>query len=275
MPSCSVSCMLSSFCTSCDLSSCKPLINYNSKPHCLYRKFNQLNKSLSGKLPLVGFLLEGVAIHMYHCTSSSDGCYHLRSVLLIELFRRVVCRDYESRVVKRNSCSFALSVASISIHPYLEIVAEARWVVVVKQDSLLTSVAIEPFVLCFKIDIGIFISGISGFSNSGRSPNPYPSDIWGLCCLSGGDLVGVNVLLKRQVSVESDKSLGHRFFCSNLEQLLVLLRLRTFLVKLSGLEAKLPGSLQACLLFKTIGGSSIVILDWLEVGLLTKLLECA
>jgi len=89
--------------------------------------------------------------------------------------------------------------------------------VILKKDGLLISVAIPPFVLGLKVDIGEVFSGISRLSDSGRTINPYPADIFGDVWLRSGDLVGVYVLLKLKVFVETDKALCHGFLRSDLE----------------------------------------------------------
>lgn len=88
---------------------------------------------------------------------------------------------------------------------------------VIKKDGLLVSVTIPPFVLGLKIDVGVMLAGISGLSNSGRTVNPDPADIFGDVRLGSGDLIGVYVLFKLKVSVETDKPLCHGFLCSDLE----------------------------------------------------------
>jgi hypothetical protein len=44
----------------------------------------------------------------------------------VELFDTVVACDYEVVMLKRKCASLELSVARVSIHPYLEEVTEAR-----------------------------------------------------------------------------------------------------------------------------------------------------
>lgn len=118
---------------------------------------------------------------------------------------------------------------------------------IIKESGLLCSVAVPPLVLRLEVDIGECISGITRLSDSRWSPNPYPSDILGDMSWDRSDLVDVNILLKGKVSLQRYESLIHGGLCSDLEELLVLVRLGTLLVELSGFESKLPRSLETCL----------------------------
>lgn len=128
------------------------------------------------------------------------------------------------------------------------------------------SVAVPPLVLRLKVDIGECISGITRLSDSRRSPNPYPSDILGDMSWDRSDLVGVNILLKGKVSLQRYESLSHGLLCSDLEELLVLFRLGTLLVELSGFESKLPRSLETCLLLEAIVGCSIILFYYFKMS---------
>lgn len=67
---------------------------------------------------------------------------------------------------------------------------------ILKKDGLLVSVTIPPLVLGLEIDVGEVLTGIARLSYSRGTPNPDPTDILGDVGVSGGDLVGVDVLLE-------------------------------------------------------------------------------
>jgi len=79
--------------------------------------------------------------------------------------------------------------------------------VVIQEDGLLCSVAIPPFVLGLEVDVGVVLSGVARLSNPWWSPNPYPSDIFGDIGGDSSNLVGVDVLLERQISIDAYESL--------------------------------------------------------------------
>jgi len=63
---------------------------------------------------------------VYDLAATLDCSNHLWAVFLVELLDRIVARYDHCFVLKRSSCSLAFSVARVSVHPYLEIVAETR-----------------------------------------------------------------------------------------------------------------------------------------------------
>ncbi len=162
--------------------------------------------------------------HVDNLAPPSYGSNHFRSVFFVELLNRVVTGHHEDLVLQRSCSSFAFSVTWISVHPNLEIVAETSRVVVVEKDSFLIRIPVEPFVLGLEVDVLVMLSGISGLAYSWWSPNPHPSDIFGDVGHGSGDSVGVDSLFEGKVSVDTDKSLSHGFFCADFQQFLVLIR---------------------------------------------------
>jgi len=64
--------------------------------------------------------------HVNHFASSLNSRYHSVSLDSVDLFDTVVAGYNEVVMLKRKCASLELSVARVSIHPYLEEVTEAR-----------------------------------------------------------------------------------------------------------------------------------------------------
>jgi len=60
-----------------------------------------------------------------HLASSLDGVYHSDSLIFEELVYAVVRGNHEVVVLQGNRTSLKLSITRVSVHPNLEIVAEA------------------------------------------------------------------------------------------------------------------------------------------------------
>lgn len=93
---------------------------------------------------------------------------------------------------KRDHSSFDLTGCSIFVSPELEVVSQARIVMVVDEDIMLSSISVPPFRLRLDVEIRIIRSCVVGFSNARWSVDPYSSDC----------VVGVGGLLVDLVKVD-------------------------------------------------------------------------
>lgn len=124
--------------------------------------------------------------------SAFEGCDHFLARVLIQVPNGIVRGYYNISVHKRDHSSFDLTGCSILVCPELEIVSQARIVVVVDEDIVLASVSIPPFALRLDVEIRIILSCVVGFSNARWSVDPYSSDC----------VVGVGGLLVDLVKVD-------------------------------------------------------------------------
>lgn len=72
---------------------------------------------------------------------SELGCLGL---ICVELTNGEVGGNYKVSVQKRDSCSFVFTGTSILVCPSLEVVLQARIIVVIEEDIVLASVSVPP-----------------------------------------------------------------------------------------------------------------------------------
>lgn len=144
---------------------------------------------------------------------------------------------------------------------------------IVEKDSLLTCVSIKPLVLRFGEDVFKVISGVPRLSNSRGSPNPNPSEIFGLCGLERSKFEGVKGLLKLEVITGWFQSLSNCFLGSHLDDLGVSTGEVSLYISLSGLNSKRPWACQSGLLLVAIVIGSIIKFNKFEMGVFTLGLE--
>jgi len=81
---------------------------------------------------------------------------------------------------------------------------KAVCVQVIDDDCFLAGVSVPPLVLCFEIGTRVISSCFMGFTHSWWSPNPGPSDIWGVRDLERIKLVAIDALFDLDVLLDMD-----------------------------------------------------------------------
>lgn len=150
---------------------------------------------------------------------------------------------------------------------------KATGVVVVKENSFLTEVAVPPLALGLEEVIRIMLSCVSGFSNSSWTPDPKSSGAVmgvGLPGLHGQEVKG---LLELSRLDDGDKPLLDGGEGSHLHDLLVATGEIALLVPASRSHSEGERSLQAGILLVAVVIRTIVVLDRLEVRLRAVLFE--
>jgi len=146
---------------------------------------------------------------------------HFLARVLIQVPNGIVAGYDKISVHKRDHSSFDLTGCSILVCPELEIVSQARIVVVVDEDIMLSSISVPPFALRLDVEIRVILSCVVGFSNARGAIDPDSSA--GIVGVGGllVDLEQVHGLLYLLVLANIDKSLFHGSGDSDLEDLLV------------------------------------------------------
>ncbi len=150
---------------------------------------------------------------------------------------------------------------------------KATGVVVVKENSFLTEVAVPPLALGLEEVIRIMCSSVSGFSNASWTPDPKSSGVVvgvGLLGLHGQQVKG---LLELSRLDDGNKPLLNGGECSHLHDLLVATGEIALLVPASRSHSEGERSLQAGILLVAVVICAIVMLDGLEVRLRAVFLE--
>jgi hypothetical protein len=200
---------------------------------------------------------------------------HFLARVLIQVPNGIVAGYDKISVHKRDHSSFDLTGCSILVCPELEIVSQARIVVVVDEDIMLSSISVPPFALRLDVEIRVILSCVVGFSNARGAIDPDSSA--GIVGVGGllVDLEQVHGLLYLLVLANIDKSLFHGSGDSDLEDLLVESGDISLLVSASGSYSKCPGSVEASVILVAVFICSIIFFNKFKMGYTTLSLEKA
>lgn len=207
--------------------------------------------------------------------ASSGYCIdHVRSVLCVELFNRLIASYNKSLMLERERCTFCFSFAWVMVTPDFDIVTEDGVIVIVEKDSFLTSITVPPFVLAFEIDVGsIFVSCVFGLTYSRLSIDPHSSNGGGGSGGISGKFVSIDVFLSIEVFRNIDDSSFNGLFRTDFYEFLVTSSFVSFLVESSRFDSERPWSVDSGIFFVAVIICTVINFDYLCMNLLVMLGE--
>jgi len=157
---------------------------------------------------------------MYNCKSSFDGLFEL-PIVRCEVSDTVIWGNYKVLVIQRYGTTFCFASAKPPVPPDLQVMIQASIVQIFENYSLLSCVAVPPFILSFYVMIWIFCSSIMTFSGACDAEYPNSSTSWMVNLWSGVQFIQVDRLNKSLVIFKWYQTFFDTFGCANFKNLFV------------------------------------------------------